>query len=250
MRGLVPRIHAFPFGCSPPLRRQAGPRLHLALDRRPFHLSPVDGGEGRLRGGSAAPEFRGFADIRASRIAVSARHRPPGCTSRRRSAPVRFLIRHARTCSAHPLLSFRCFPSLRRQAGPRPHVALDRRSNFPLPRDGERRARGRGRGCSAAPESRAGAEIAREPDHRPGLPGPSHAAPAVTRARPCIRPMPGARSVFNSSCADLFRASTPFLSGPPLPTPPGRPAAACRARSPFQFLPLPRDAGVSGETQA
>ena len=44
MRGLVPRIQAFPFGCFPSLRRQAGPRLHVALDRRSnFSPLPRDG---------------------------------------------------------------------------------------------------------------------------------------------------------------------------------------------------------------
>ena len=83
------------------------------------------------------------------------------------------------------------------------------------------------RGCSAAPEFRGGAETAREPDrciggHRPRL----H-----------CRPIAGPRTALKPSCADLFRASTPFLSGASLPYA-ARPVQAAPARwlAPVRFF--------------
>jgi hypothetical protein len=79
MRGLVPRIHAFPLGCFPPLSRQAGPRLHVALDRRSNFTSPPSRGRrqgegvfGRARvPGWCRNSARAGARCRRSRPAVS-----------------------------------------------------------------------------------------------------------------------------------------------------------------------------------
>jgi hypothetical protein len=71
--------HAFPLGCFPPLGRQAGPRLHVALDRRSNFTSPPSRGRrqgegvfGRARvPGSCRNSARAGSRCRRSRPAVS-----------------------------------------------------------------------------------------------------------------------------------------------------------------------------------
>jgi hypothetical protein len=123
LRGLVPRIHAF-LGCIPGLRRQAGPRLHVALDRHPAPL------RNRLaRTCSAYP--------RLSRV-----HPCP-------TPPVRpAAARRARSPG-------RCSASASVFQNPLPHPK-EREEPAPDPIRGE--------AVSTAREFRSGAEIAREPN--------------------------------------------------------------------------------------
>jgi hypothetical protein len=66
--GLVSRIYAFPPSAPTSLLRQPGPRQHVALDRHSSFSSPLS----RVRGNSAAPKLGAMPKQRASRIAVSA----------------------------------------------------------------------------------------------------------------------------------------------------------------------------------